>query len=262
MCRNALHHVTVVDWLLSQMCIISFHRDCKALQDLLDPGDCQEKLYVLCHFSSCSWGVWTVRQWSSATQVTLAAPFVGGTAAIRCWSTVGWDLSTGHHLEFQETIYILLLKLFDRLEWIWILGSLKWGLFTLVPLLAFCSLASHSSWETIAWLGWLSSKLSWFVLCSCWQLPSTDVTGQGFSEMLCACGCKTAVLECQALVLLSRAEMFLYLLHFWVPHIQVCQLIGQGDGSLLHGGFSVPVTITPPGNILMGLLAGWDFSNW
>lgn len=134
MCKNALHHVTVVDWLLSQMCIISFHRDCKALQDLLDPGDCQEKLYVLCHFSSCSWGVWTVRQWSSATQVTLAAPFVGGTAAIRCWSTVGWDLSTGHHLEFQETIYILLLKLFDRLEWIWILGSLKWELFTLVPL--------------------------------------------------------------------------------------------------------------------------------
>ncbi|KAF2975345.1 hypothetical protein EK904_013853 [Melospiza melodia maxima] len=28
----------------SKVCIISFHRDCKALQDLLDPGDCQEKL--------------------------------------------------------------------------------------------------------------------------------------------------------------------------------------------------------------------------
>lgn len=193
--KNALHHITVVDWLLPQMCIISFHRDCKALQDLLDPGDCQEKLYVLCHFSSCSCGARTVRQWSSATQVTLAAPFVGGTAAIRCWSTVGQGPSTGHRLEFQEAIYIL----FDSLEWIWILGSLKWDLFTLdylslVPFLAFCSLDSHSSWETIAWLGWLSNKLSWFVLCSCWQLPSTDVTGQGFAEMQCACGCKTAVL--------------------------------------------------------------------
>jgi len=30
--------------LLPQACTMSFHRDCKDLQDLLDPGDCQEKL--------------------------------------------------------------------------------------------------------------------------------------------------------------------------------------------------------------------------
>lgn len=75
---------------------------------------------------------------------------------------------------------------------------------------------------------------------------------------VCLMGAKLVCWDCQAVVLLNRVGMFLYLLHFWVPHIQVCQLSGQGNGGLFCGSFSVPITIMLLANSLMGLLAGWD----
>lgn len=196
--KNALHHITVVDRLVPQVCIISFHRDCKALQDLLDPGDCQEKLYVLCHFSSCSCGVCTVSQWSSATEVSIAAPFVGAAVAIRGWSTVGWDASLNRPLS-----WVSLNHLYCASDTVWQpgvdvgTGVTDMRAFTLldylslVPLLALCSLGPAFPFQLgdHCLAGMVKQQVLLVCVVQLLTVPRHRCCWARLPEMWCACGC-------------------------------------------------------------------------
>lgn len=132
---------------------------------------------------------------------------------------------------------------------------------SLVSLLALCSLGPGFPFQQGDLCLAAMVKQQVVLVCVVQLLTATTLAFLGKAPQRCGVllGVKLVGWACQAVVLLSRVGMLQYLLHFWVPRIQVCQVIGQGDGGLFCGSFSVPVTVMPLGNSLMGLLADWDF---